>query len=83
MIEDDPDILRKFQNPYALLYRKGHGAYLASNTGTVDFDDMVALDYCPAFTKKGTEIIMTLDTDNHSLSYQINGKNYGRLWNYW
>ena len=75
IIEDKPGILERYKEDYE--YYREHGCLLFYN-GYFHRVDYIGKRYMPEYLGAGnTKITMTLDKESHSLSYIINGKNYG------
>ena len=74
VIEDDPEVLKRFQHSYDY-DEQSHGCFLFSYGDFYHDDDYD--QYCDMFQRKDTTITMTLNMDEHSLAYTIDGKDHG------
>ena len=76
IIEDKPEILQKYRYHDISYYVSDYGCYVY-NVGNFWAKKGINFTYCDQFGAKGTVITMTLDMDQHTLSYKINDKDYG------
>ena len=75
LIEDKPDILEEFIE--SINYVDAHGCVLHDNGKFYRGSTSPLKDYSAAFEDADAKITMTLDMDNHTLRYIVNGKDYG------
>ena len=77
IIEDKPEVLKSYQNSAHYLDKNGcalhdNGNFLRGSVAIYE-----GKKYMDGFKNKISNIIMTLDMDNHTLSYNIDGIDYG------
>ena len=79
IIQDKHEILTKFKNSYDYVVNNGCCLLCTGRFYKGGTDIASAFKYCtfPKGTVEGMVITMTLDMDNHTLSYKINGDDNG------
>lgn len=75
VIEADKDLMMKYQrsNSYRCF---DHGCFLLTSNGRI-YSGSTSAIYSHPIKQSGTIISITLNMDNHSLSYKLNDKDYG------
>lgn len=75
IIKDDQNVL--YQNITDNNYGRDNPGCFLTNHGTMCFEWNRIRKYCDRFDQKGDLIEMTLNMKEHTLSYKINGMDYG------